>query len=619
MQAQNLTELFSNRFFKIPDYQRGYAWSEKQLSELWEDLNEIQEENGVFKHHYAGAIFLEKINTPENEFWITGSGFFNIVDGQQRLTTVYIALYELITMDDEGYQESSKEQLIRDYLYRKNKSGESKAYKIDYEITSKNREYLHNKIFNDNNVILDNKENLYTNNLWFSKSFFREKFSSTNKINREILFRKITEALLFDIRNIEKDLDVQVVFETMNNRGKPLTVLEKLKNRLIYLGEKLDSPIEDKKKLRDNINKSWGIIYSSLAENKDKVLDEDEFLSAHLSLYRKPEEYVFSEKKAEEKVFQMFCNKASEYGEEEVSYNKINDYILDLAVAAPNWFKVNNTEENSIKKILILNSTKEIKIFLLSLLKDDEIEHKSIFEKVEKILFKNKLPGINILDERVFSNWARDLYEKNNDKKEKLFADINKYVDTPISSDSFIIAIQNMYTYERGNKGFHRWVYLKYFLFEYENYLKLKYLEINDNVKLDDYDSTTIEHIIPQEWSLNWRGIVDPLIIQADQNYKDQLSKVLLNTLGNLTILKDGKNSSLGNKSWQIKKERFSVGSYNEIDISKNLNWSKNEIFCRGTEMLNFLIKKVDCLKLSDDQKDKILYFDDYFIDKLKP
>ena len=74
------------------------------------------------------------------------------------------------------------------------------------------------------------------------------------------------------------------------------TTLEKLKNRLIYLNDKLEQPEEDKNLLRKNINDGWGKIYNALAQNPLQYLDEDEFLSAHLSLYRKPKESVFSEK-----------------------------------------------------------------------------------------------------------------------------------------------------------------------------------------------------------------------------------------------------------------------------------------------------------------------------------
>jgi len=57
----------NSRVFRIPDYQRGYAWQEKQLIELWDDLEEIQSENGDFRKHYTGTIFLEEIQAFENE------------------------------------------------------------------------------------------------------------------------------------------------------------------------------------------------------------------------------------------------------------------------------------------------------------------------------------------------------------------------------------------------------------------------------------------------------------------------------------------------------------------------------------------------------------------------
>ena len=47
MAAINLLELFNGKIFRIPDYQRGYAWEEKQLQELWDDIEEISVENSI--------------------------------------------------------------------------------------------------------------------------------------------------------------------------------------------------------------------------------------------------------------------------------------------------------------------------------------------------------------------------------------------------------------------------------------------------------------------------------------------------------------------------------------------------------------------------------------------
>ena len=117
-----------------------------------------------------------------------------------------------------------------------------------------------------------------------------------------------------------------------------------------------------------------GKIYTCLAHNPEQILDEDIFLSAHLSLYRKPKESTFSEKIADEKVFQMFCNKPEKYDldesgskEEPITFNKIDDYILKLSELAPIWYKIHNSESKLLKRILTLNSSKDIKIFLTSI------------------------------------------------------------------------------------------------------------------------------------------------------------------------------------------------------------------------------------------------------------
>ena len=84
-----------------------------------------------------------------------------------------------------------------------------------------------------------------------------------------------------------------------------------------------------------------------------------------------------------------------------------------------------------------------------------------------------------------------------------------------------------------------------------------------------------------------------------------------------MTILKNGKNSSLGNKSWNDKKERFRTGSYNEIDISTHDIWTKDEIAQRGNEMLKFLEAKVSGLIFTEVDIEKVLFYDDNIIDKI--
>lgn len=624
MEASNLFQLFNDKIFRIPDYQRGYAWEDKQLVELWDDLEEIPEAGGDFKSHYTGTIYLEEEkNPPENEKWVSGVKFYNVVDGQQRLTTISILIYELIKLAEKGYSGESTEDLLKTFVRKTNLTGKSVVYKFSYAPTDKNFNFLLYRIFEDKSSVPDeNNVNLYSKNLAYAKQFFFDRLQKQNPNQRELLFKKLANSLSFDVRIIDRDLDVQAVFETMNNRGKPLSTLEKLKNRLIYLTDKLTgSTLEDKRNLREKINQAWGRIYSCLAQNPDSILDEDVFLSAHLSLYRKPKEAVFSENIAEEKVFQMFCNKSDKFDkdeggikEEPVAYQKIEDYVLSLSKAAPIWYNIHNSNLLIVKKLLLLNSTKELKVFLLALLfrNIDEIS-KQVLQNLEKLLFRNQV--LWTFDERSTANWGRELY-KTEDNIENITKEIDDLNRSTIVNQTLIQSMNRYFSFVNGPKGFHRWGALKYFLFEYEERLKNEFMETNDKVSIDDYDSTTIEHIVPQKFEENWQGVVNDYLKDIEGEKINVAKKVFLNTLGNLTILKDGKNSSLGNRGWHEKQNRFSTGSYNEIEVSKSSNWTKKEILERGLKMLSVLQDKIAGLELNGDERSKILFYEDYIANR---
>ncbi|MBF4291750.1 hypothetical protein EAY50_27275, partial [Vibrio anguillarum] len=101
----------------------------------------------------------------------------------------------------------------------------------------------------------------------------------------ESIYTKITQHFLFNIYSMGVDVDVHVSFETMNNRGKPLSHLELLKNRLIYLSTKISNDEDEVKKLRLSTNECWKTIYHQLGRNKDNPLDDDAFLLNHFILY----------------------------------------------------------------------------------------------------------------------------------------------------------------------------------------------------------------------------------------------------------------------------------------------------------------------------------------------
>jgi uncharacterized protein with ParB-like and HNH nuclease domain len=84
----SVEELFAGRVFRVPNYQRGYAWEQQQWEEFLDDLEYLS----PGKDHYTGTVVLhEQKKTVTDEEGKTHF-LFDIVDGQQRLTTIVILL-----------------------------------------------------------------------------------------------------------------------------------------------------------------------------------------------------------------------------------------------------------------------------------------------------------------------------------------------------------------------------------------------------------------------------------------------------------------------------------------------------------------------------------------------
>jgi uncharacterized protein with ParB-like and HNH nuclease domain len=190
-QNLDLFEVFSQRVFRIPDYQRGYSWEDKELSELWDDLDEIFNIDGKLKQHYTGTLFLKGTDPLPEENWLT-SKFYDIVDGQQRLTTIIILIFELLKATESGYCERKKEELIDLFIAKKNLSETNEVYKFGYYDSNQNNKFLQKIIFENNKIVLNDNKNHYTKNLKYAKEYFKNKISWLNEEQRDLLFRKIT-------------------------------------------------------------------------------------------------------------------------------------------------------------------------------------------------------------------------------------------------------------------------------------------------------------------------------------------------------------------------------------------------------------------------------------------
>ncbi|KDP85458.1 hypothetical protein CF70_013800 [Cupriavidus sp. SK-3] len=119
----SLERLFKEKIFRIPDYQRGYAWQREQLKAFWEDLVNLKED----RSHYTGVLTLTEVSNAavqedSKEFWLVDDHsyrLYHVVDGQQRLTTFVIfiqAFAEFFRVLPEHQGKPSAEIYVTDRL-----------------------------------------------------------------------------------------------------------------------------------------------------------------------------------------------------------------------------------------------------------------------------------------------------------------------------------------------------------------------------------------------------------------------------------------------------------------------------------------------------------------------
>jgi uncharacterized protein with ParB-like and HNH nuclease domain len=209
-ELQTLKQIFNSRIFRVPDYQRGYAWGKSQLNDFWDDLQNLKDG----RYHYTGLLTVEgveknkarEIEKWRDDLWMFDKGInaFYIVDGQQRLTTTIILLKVILDKfgENETINYDEKKDLIKQYLYQQ--SGEFKSYIFGYEKDNPSDEYFKTKILNQPSISSGVPERtLYTSNLEYAKNFFETQMDKWPKHQAEALFKKVATSLKFNFYEID--------------------------------------------------------------------------------------------------------------------------------------------------------------------------------------------------------------------------------------------------------------------------------------------------------------------------------------------------------------------------------------------------------------------------------
>lgn len=621
----SIKELLSNtkvgqNCYRIPDYQRGYAWN-TQLNDLWNDIIRIYK-NGKNGKHYTGMLSLDKMKQDDkNKENLVNTNAFYVVDGQQRLTSLIIIIKCLL----EYIKEETGNNLEKDILAFDN----GNTYRFGYSIERRDEseKYFENRIYlNEKNEVYSD---MYLKNLNDAKDYIDLKLKQYDGNEAIKILNIVLNQILFNIYFIDEEFDVRVTFETMNTRGKKLSNLELLKNRLMYLttlfneGKIKRQGITDinvnpnyEGKLKKQINDAWKEIYENIYYKKNQYdeVDDDVYLQAHWIVYSsldksKGDTYI---KDILEKKFSIDIGDSNSFinyinnNDFDGAYNFIVKYITSLKHYSKFWKIINspidngiNLEKEEVKWLDRLNRITTMKyikpvVMVIAGEKDLYPNQKIRFYKaLERNLFINRLLKHSKNDYSSLITGAKDILKAENDIKIKKFNELINLLENK-DSELYCNDIENAikkfseYITER-NLSYYGWDGINYFLYEYNESLLY-----NNNTKEIDWKESSIEHILPQTATREYWKIV----LKSVKNEND--INTITNSIGNLLLLSKGENSALQNFSFPTKKDRsvasnkfaYKLGSRSAQKVAENDYWSLNEIYKRQIELFEFMYKR---------------------------
>lgn len=289
---ESLTKVMEEKTFVIADYQRPYAWTTKQLADLWGDLDLL----GTGEH-YAGTLVLRETGNQK----VTSAGeslrVYEVVDGQQRLTTVTILLSRLLarlgnlgTVPDpglaDGVEEATRQvrRLIRVTLTG---GAPEERLRLGTDLAGFWRDHIIGDLPAPSDRLAAEQRLLDASAFFDSRlDELIDPTDAQRSANRLLdLRRRITSGLKLLVYEVNSTAEVGVIFETLNDRGRPLTTLEKTKNYLLYLGSQIQDPRGEK--LAELINNRWSSIFKNLAALSGE--SEDRLLRAHWLATQNPD------------------------------------------------------------------------------------------------------------------------------------------------------------------------------------------------------------------------------------------------------------------------------------------------------------------------------------------
>jgi uncharacterized protein with ParB-like and HNH nuclease domain len=557
-QRENIGSIFNGNLFVIPSYQRKYSWTNKERMELWNDVKEAKANS--INHFFGTLIFKQTENENLDEV-------YEIIDGQQRTTTLFLLLNELIDRIEDGTKRLNyKSKFIID-----NNSVKLSPLGAD-------REFLENLLLNPESIVFNDLDKRSQKNLYNAKEQFQDltsAFSEKEALEVIDFIRKNVEVLVLVV---EKQSEAIRMFEIINDRGLELNYLDKVKSiAMLY------STMYLKDNLNNTINDNFEIIFDSndnifLKRDKLKILarfDENETLFSHH--YTKSRQFfpdTWNYRNGVKTIFESFKNRCEKLKNNSIELEKfLKSYIEDFSNFAKSYSNLIDSidkDEAKIEAFQFLDFSATLYPLIVILFQQNKLENlleTLVSVEVRVYKFKATNPRADIPD--LCNSISEDDWS---------IQEINDWLiwfrDKFMNDGNFAYYLDDAIY---GNNA------IKYILLKYKN----------NRVPFDEYQNLQIEHIFPEggesgvSFAVGEFGFEDT----ADYDYTK-------NTIGNLMLLEKILNASK-EVSNLTPKEKVNGYLKSKIDETKQMagaidkdGFDKNKIESRTKDIIDFCLKQ---------------------------
>ncbi|MFP6231521.1 DUF262 domain-containing protein [Helicobacter pylori] len=535
-----------NNQFVIPIYQRLYSWKKEQCEQLWDDIIKIGG-NDKMNGHFIGSILYVRVDD-------THSSPLLIIDGQQRLTIItllFIALRNHLS-DEVKILEKFSHKKIESYLINSDKDGDKKFRLI---LSESDKDTLLSLIDKDRRKPSEPSLKIVENFKLF------EKWIRKNTDKLETIFKGLEKLMIVWIALKKEKDDPQLIFESMNSKGIELTQTDLIRNYII-----METEVD---KQEDFYNQYWRAMEEDFKQNETLL---NQFVRHYLTIKTREIPNI-------NKVYEAFKDYRQKKGIE------IEDLLKDLQKYCGYFCQIafkKEADKDLNKALSFLVDLERDVIYPLLLELYSDYKDSVLFEKdfisiiylIESYICRRAVCGIpsNGLN-KFFPSFTKKIDKKQYLKSvEEHFGSLTgnqKFPNDFEFKDSFIT--KELYGRNKTKKK-----KTKYFLERLENF---------DTKEPVDTQECTIEHIMPQTLTKEWKK-------DLGENFQAIHDKYL-HTIGNLTLT--GYNQDYSNNSFQEKRDMEKGFKQSPLRLNQSLkdleSFGEKEIEKRANDLADWALK----------------------------